>query len=98
MKLQKMGGYAAILFVCTIVVTIIMAFPMYSRYDLMELEDSFDPVKMMVVIQDASIIYKVLDVFTILLGILFVLVTLALHERMKNKAPHAADLRRVFTK
>ena len=92
MKLQKLGGYAAILFVCTSVVIVIMTLPLLSRYGLAEPGAAFDPVKMLAVYQDASITYNIFDVLTILMGILFVLVALALQERMQGNAPNLMRL------
>lgn len=90
-KPQKLGGYAAILFLCWCVAFGIMTLPLL-RYDLSVTEGLSDPIKMMAIYQNESITFNMLDLLHIPMGILILIVVLALHDLMKANTPNLMRL------
>ena len=92
MKLQKLGGYASIVFVCALIAVVgIAAFTM-PRLGLTLSGDGADPVKVMAAYEASPITFHVLRPFGILIAIVIVLITLALQERMRANAPNLMRL------
>ena len=92
MKMQKLGGYAAIASICLIVILLAVVLPFASRYGLTEQNGGLDPAKVVAAYSGSPITVWVAGVLEILVGILVLLVVLALHERMHAKAPNMMRL------
>ncbi len=80
MKLQRIGGYAAIASVCM--------FILLGAFSSMRLGDLTDPVKALAACVAAPYDFYVVNLLTIVCYILWLILTYALHERMQANAPH----------
>jgi hypothetical protein len=92
MKMQKLGGYAVIAWICLIVVLMAIQLPLASRYGLTEQGAALDPAKVAAAYSGSPMTFRGISVLEILLGILFLLVVLGLHERMHAQAPNLMRL------
>jgi hypothetical protein len=92
MKMQKLGGYSAIVSICLIVVLLALVLPFASRYGLTEQGAALDPAKVMAAYSGSPMTFWVASILEILLGILGLLVVLGLNERMQAKAPNLMRL------
>jgi len=92
MKLQKLGGYASIVLVCGLVVTVVISGLAYSHLGIASSAAQADPAKMMDAYEASPITFRALQPFGILLALTFVLIALALQERMQAKAPNLMRL------
>jgi hypothetical protein len=89
MKMQKLGGYASIVFVLVSIVRFSLDIQMFRGFTGL---DSYDPAKMMAAYQASPILFWTFYVLGMLNGILVILVALALQERMQSKAPNLTRL------
>jgi len=92
MKMQKLAGYAAIAWICLIVILLAIQVPFASRYGLTEQGAGLDPAKVAAAYSGSPMTFTVVSVLEILLGILFLFIALGLHERMRAKAPNMMRL------
>ena len=92
MKMQKLGGYAAIAWICLMVVLSVIQLPLASRYGLTEQSAGLNPAKVAAAYSGSPMTFRVVSVLEILLGILFLFIALGLHERMRAKAPNMMRL------
>jgi hypothetical protein len=83
MKLQRLGGYAAIASIC--VYTVLIAF---ASLRLRHFGDLSDPLKAMAARSAAPADFYVINLLLIVGYILWLILTFALHERMQANAPH----------
>ena len=93
MKLQKLGGYVAIAWVCwvpatTIIVQLILSHLGLSLSDM----ESADPSKLITAYGISPTTFIVTQSIIMLEGIFALLIILALHERMAHKAPYLMHL------
>jgi hypothetical protein len=85
MKLQKLGGIAAIASVC-------MTIAYYMFFSLIQekLGDMSDPIKVIAAVTTAPVNFYVLNLMTILANLLGMIFICALYKRLKNYAPNLA--------
>ncbi len=83
MKLQRLGGYAAIAAVCVDIATYVPIILSQRRFG-----DVSDPVKMMATYSAAPGYGQTIALLLIICYILLLIWVLALHERMKADAPY----------
>ena len=89
MKLQKLGGYASIILVCLNIAMVGILITVFRGTTGL---DIYDPDKMLNLYNTASASFWTYYVLSILTGILTLLVTIALQERMQAKAPNLMRL------
>ena len=92
MKLQKLGGYASIVYVCAVVVVVGILVFMVPRLGLTGSGTGSDPAKIIAAYSASPTTFNVIDLLIILIGILYILIALALQERMRTNAPHLMRL------
>jgi len=92
MKMQKLGGWALIVLLCLVAVYIAVVVPLTAYYGLNEPDATLDPARMMAAYSGSTTTFKVLMPLGILIGILYLLIALAIQERMKAKAPNLMRL------
>jgi hypothetical protein len=85
MKLQKLGGWAAIALVCVIVIQVGVGGGMLRG---MLSTDFVDPVKMIMASQDSPVAFLVYALLGIMIAILTLLIALTLRERMRAEVPN----------
>lgn len=90
MKLQKLGGFAAIALFCASIASTTML--LIAFRELTNLGEIYDPVWMISAYQKSTAAFWAFYIIGILTGILTVLLTLALQERMQVKAPNLMRL------
>jgi hypothetical protein len=90
MKLQKLGGYAAIALFCLTIANTTMLIVAFRGIN--NLSDVYDPVWMISAYQKAPAAFLAQYIIGIPFGILMVLLTMALRERMQVKAPNLMRL------
>lgn len=83
MKLQRLGGYAAIASVCVFIPVVAFTILVLKRFG-----DLSDPMKAMIAYSAAPADFYVLGMLSIVFCILWLIVIFALHERMQANAPH----------
>jgi hypothetical protein len=88
MKMQKLGGYSAIVYVCLVVILIAFVLPFALKYGLNEQGAALDPEKVMTAYSSSPTTIYVAGILEILLSILGLLVVLGLYERMHGKTPY----------
>jgi hypothetical protein len=89
MKLQKLGGYAAIVLVCFNIAMVGILATLFSGIAGL---DIYDPTKMMAIYHASTASFWTYYVLSILTGILTLLVAVALQERMQATAPNLMRL------
>ena len=89
MKLQKLGGYASIVLVCF---NIAMVGIFINIFNGVAGLDIYDPTKMMAIYNASTASFLTYYVLSILTGILTLLVTVSLQERMQATAPNLTRL------
>jgi len=82
MKLQKLGGYAAIASVCANMAVVVFYILIKKRFG-----DFIEPVKEMAAVSAAPSYLYTIGWQAIIVSILWLIVFFALHERMQAKAP-----------
>jgi hypothetical protein len=88
MKLQKLGGYASIVSVCAIVLSIGITALTATRLGIRLFSNTpVDPLKIMAAYESAPNAFRASQPFSVIMAIALVLVALALQERMRAKAP-----------
>ena len=85
MKLQKLGGYASLVLFCATIAVGAMTTGAFRNLAGLEI---YDPAKMMVAYQSSTTALSVDHLLSLLAGILFVVIAMALQERMQAHAPH----------
>ena len=85
MKLQKLGGYASLVVLCASIAVGAMTSGALRNLTGLEI---YDPAKMMAAYQSSTTALSVDHLLSLLTGILFVLIAMALQERMQAHAPH----------
>ena len=88
MKLQKIGGVGSIGFACVCAIYLVFFFLVFPSLGLVGPNDWIDPVKDMAAWGASPITFFLFNLGSILLGIAFVLIGLALRERMQASAPN----------
>jgi hypothetical protein len=83
-KLQKLGGYAAIAAMCVGTAGTLALFPVLQR----RFGELSDPTKIMMAVSAAPALFYVLNLSTIVAYFLMLVMVFALHELMQAKAPH----------
>jgi hypothetical protein len=83
MKLQRLGGYAAITSICVFIVYIALSILVQKRFG-----DISGPVKVMAAVSAAPAGYYAFNMLMIVCFILLLIMVFALHERMQANAPH----------
>jgi hypothetical protein len=83
MKLQRLGGYAAIASICVYIVLIA-----FANLRLKHFGDLSDPLKAMAARSAASADFYVINLLYIVSYLFWLILTFALHERMQTNAPH----------
>jgi hypothetical protein len=83
MKLQRLGGYAAIAHACVSIIFIAFFIIRLQRFGDLE-----DPVNAMAAISSSPVYFYFSEYLLIVCGILFLIVILALFERMKADSPN----------
>jgi hypothetical protein len=91
MKLQKVGGWASLIYVCAWIAYVGIEGFIVPRLGL-SLLGGDGPVKEMAVYEASPTIFHVVQLSMLLNGFLFVLVALALQERMRSTAPNLMGL------
>ena len=87
MKLQRLGGYAAIASMCVYTVIIVIYSLGLSRYPEIN-----EPIKAMTVIPAIQGGLYTFCLLYVVCGLLSLILALALHERMQSKAPYLTRL------
>jgi hypothetical protein len=85
MKLQKLGGYASIVLFCANIALAAIIISVFRNLAGLEV---YDPAKMMAAYQASTTALSADHLFSLLVGILFVMIAMALQERMQAHAPH----------
>jgi hypothetical protein len=88
MKMQKLGGYSAIVSVCLLIILIAIVLPFTLKHGLNEQGAGLDPDKVMTAYSSSPTTIYVAGILEILVSILGLLVVLGLYERMHGKAPY----------
>jgi len=88
MKLQKIGGYGSIGNAILLVIALVIIFIVAPRLGLVGQSDWNDPVKNLDAMSTSPITFFILDLETILCSIAYILIVLALRERMQASAPN----------
>mgnify|MGYP001084218672 CR=1 FL=1 len=88
MKIQKLGGYSAIVSVGLTIILLAIALPLASHYGLTEPGAGLDPAKRLAAYSGSPAAMQAMGVLTIVLGILGLFVAVALKARMQAKAPN----------
>src|SRR4030042_3223221 len=88
MKLQKIGGYGSIWNAILLVSALVIIFIVAPRLGLVGQSDWNDPVKNLDAMSTSPITFFILDLETILCSIAYILIVLALRERMQASAPN----------
>lgn len=88
MKMQKLGGFAAIAVICLIVVLLAIVLPFAAKNGLNEQGAGLDPAKVAAAYSSSPATIYIATILEILLAILGLLVILGLYERMHAKAPN----------
>ena len=84
MKLQRLGGYAAIVAMCVGTAGVLALSPVIQR----RFGELSDPTKIMAAVSAAPAMFYVLNLSTIVAYFLLLVMVLALHELMQAKAPN----------
>jgi hypothetical protein len=92
MKMQKLGGYSVIAYMCLFVVTMVIEVLLLSRYGLNTQGALLDPAKMSALFSGSPLAARALGGLKVLLPILSLVFALALRERMQLKAPNLVRL------
>jgi len=87
MKLQKIGGVASIANAVLTVIFLLIFLVVFPRLGLMGPEDSMDPAKGIPAWGASPFTFFSFEIIYILYGIIFLLIMLALRERMQADAP-----------
>ncbi len=89
MKLQKLGGYASIIMLCVFAAAISLGAITLPRLGIPLMSNSaVDPAKIMAAFEASPVTFRLFQPVGVLLAIFYVVVTLALQERMQTKAPN----------
>lgn len=88
MKIQKVGAYASFAIALLFVVFIVLIFGVFPSVGLIGPTDIENPVKSIDAMNASSLPFNLLSLNLILFSIVFILIILALGERMRINAPH----------
>jgi len=88
MKLQKIGGFGSIVSAFLMVIFLVFLLVVFPRLGLVELSDWFDPVKGLDAGSASPTTFFLFNLEVILWSIAFILIVLALRERMQASAPN----------
>jgi len=88
MKLQKIGGVGSIGYACLCAIYLLFFFVVFPSLGLLGPNDWIDPVKCIAAEGASPITFFLFDVGSILLSIAFILIVLALRERMQASPPN----------
>ena len=88
MKLQKIGGVGSIGYACLCAIYLVFFFVVFPSLGLLGPNDWIDPVKGIAARSASPITFFLFDVASILLSIAFILIVLALRERMQASPPN----------
>ena len=88
MKLQKIGGFSSIGSACLMVIFLVFILLVFPRLGLVELSDWFDPVKGLDAGSASPTTFFLFNLELILWSIAYILIVLALRERMQASAPN----------
>jgi len=97
MKLQKAGGVASIANAVLTVIFLLIFLVVFPRLGLMGPEDSMDPAKGIRAWVASPLTFFSFEIIYILYGIIFLLVMLALRERMQADAPILTQIALIVT-
>jgi hypothetical protein len=89
MKLQKLGGYASIIWVIILIVNIGILTAIFQGFTGLEI---YDPAKMMAAYNTSTIAFRMYYVLGVLTGVLIAFIALVLQERMQASAPQLMRL------
>lgn len=92
MKLQKLGGFGSIGSAFIVAIFLVIVGFVFPRLGLLGPSDRMDPIKGIVAESASPITFFLLNLILILCGIAFVLIILALRERMQANAPNVMRL------
>jgi hypothetical protein len=92
MKLQKVGGFGSIGSAFIIAIFLVIVGLVFPRLGLVGPSDRMDPIKGIAAESASPITFFLLNLVLILCGIAFVLIILALRERMQANAPNVMRL------
>jgi hypothetical protein len=92
MKLQKVGGFGSIGSAFIIAIFLVIVGLVFPRLGLVGPSDRMDPIKGIAAESASRITFFLLNLVLILCGIAFVLIILALRERMQANAPNVMRL------
>ncbi len=92
MKLQKVGGYASIVYGLLALFFLVIIIFVLPGLGLVEPSDWSDPVKGMAAGDKSPATFFLMNLDFVLLGITIVLIALALQERMEEEAPNLMRL------
>jgi hypothetical protein len=88
MKLQKIGGVGSIGFACLFAIYLVFFLLVLPRLGLVGPSDWIDPVKSNAARSTSPITFFLINLESILMSIAFILIVLALRERMQAGAPN----------
>jgi hypothetical protein len=88
MKLQKIGGVGSIGFACLCAIYLVFFFLVFPSLGLVGPNDWIDPVKGIAAASASAITFFLFNLESILISIAFILIVLALLERMQASAPN----------
>ena len=92
MKLQKIGGFGSIGSAFLVAIFLVIVGLVFPRLGLVGPSDRMDPIKGIAAESASPITFFLLNLVLILCGIAFVLIILALRERMQANAPNVMRL------
>ena len=92
MKLQKVGGYASLAIAFLFIVFLIIIFVVMPRLGLAGPGDFGDPAKWIAAVNASGLPFLLLSYVFILFSIVFILIVLALRERMQAESPHLVQI------
>jgi hypothetical protein len=92
MKLQKLGGFGSIGSAFILAIFLVIVGLVFPRLGLVGPSDRMDPIKGIAAESASPITFFLLNLVLILCGIAFVLIILALRERMQANAPNVMRL------
>ncbi len=87
MKLQKLGGIAGIVLICTYILYRVLLQNIFAHID-----DSNDPAKMITALATASSQFYVLNIVNIISFIMGIIFIYVLYDRLKDNAPHLSRI------
>lgn len=92
MRAQKLGGFASIVSAFTIVIFLVIVGLVFPRLGLVGPSDRMDPLKGIAAESASPIAFLILNLDLVLCGIAFIVIVLALRERMEAKVPNVMKL------